>query len=497
MKRTKVLFVYPNLMLVSLLPNNLALLSACLKKEGYDVRIFDTTLYKTTEKTNDEMRVERMQVRDFNIDEVGIEIKKSDVYKSFAKTVEEYGPDLIGVSVVDDTVEMGLDLIKKADCKNIPVIFGGVHAILNAEKLIKKEQVDIVCIGEGEEPIVELCNCLRTNTSYDHIKNLWIKKKNGKIIKNPLKPPVNINDLPAEDFSVFEKQRIFRPMQGKMLAIIPINFDRGCPYRCTFCDAPALHDLYKKNGFKYYRVKSTEKIYKEMKYQTSKFDVSFFYFNSETFLTMSVEKLKEFAEMYSEFNLPFWCQTRIETISDEKIKILKEMNCDRISVGIEHGNEEFRRKILNKNFTNKQVIDAFKIFDKYGINVSVNNMIGFPGETRKLVFDTINLNRQIKTDSVNGFVFQPYSGTYLRDYCIKKGYLSSDSTDIDNPIGGSVLTMPQLSREEIEGLLRTFVLYVKLPEEYYPKIREAEQLNEKGDLVLEELREIFFNEYFK
>ena len=497
MKRTKVLLVYPNLMLVSLLPNNLALLSACLKKEGHDVRVFDTTLYKTTEKTNDEMRVERMQVRDFNIEEVGLEIKKENVYESFAKIVEKYEPDLIGVSVVDDTVEMGLYLIKKADCKNIPVIFGGVHAILNAEKLIKKEQVDIVCIGEGEEAIVELCNCLKTDKSYDKIKNLWIKKENGKIIKNPLKSPVNINELPIEDFSVFEKQRIFRPMQGKMLAIIPINFDRGCPYRCTFCDAPTLYDLYKKNGFKYYRVKSIERIYKEMKYQTSKFDVSFFYFNSETFLTMSVEKLKEFAEMYSEFNLPFWCQTRIETISDEKIKILKEMNCDRISIGIEHGNEEFRKKILHKNFTNKQVIDAFKTFDKYGINVSVNNIIGFPEETRELVFDTINLNRQINSDSVNGFVFQPYSGTYLREYCVKRGYLSSDSTDIDNPIGSSVLTMPQLSKEEIEGLLRTFVLYIKLPKEYYPKIREAEQLNEKGDLVLEELREIFFSKYFK
>ena len=115
----------------------------------------------------------------------------------------------------------------------------------------------------------------------------------------------------------------------------------------------------------------------------------------------------------------------------------------------------------------------------------------------QVCFDTINLNRQIKADSINGFVFQPYSGTYLRDYCVKKGYLSSDSVDIDNPIGSSVLTMPQLSREEIEGLLRTFVLYVRLPEEYYPKIREAEQLNKEGDLVLEELREIFFNEYFK
>jgi len=497
MEQLKILLVYPNLMLVSLLPNNIALLSACLKKDGFDVRVFDTTLYKTTEKTNDEMRVERMQVRRFNIKDVGIEVKKQDVYEDFAKVVKEYKPDLIGVSVVDDTVEMGLSLIKKADCKNIPVVFGGVHATLNAEELIKKEQVDILCIGEGEEALIKLCNYFRDNLPYDYIKNLWIKKSNGTIIKNELRPPVNLNTLPFEDFSVFEKQRIFRPMQGKMLAMIPINFDRGCPFRCTFCDAPTLFDLYRERGFGYYRVKSIERIYEEMKYQTSRFPVSYFYFNSETFLSMPVKKLKEFAEMYSEFGLPFWCQTRIETITNEKIKILKEMNCDRISIGIEHGNEEFRKKMLHKNFTNKQAIEAFKILNKYNMKISVNNMIGFPDETRELVFDTINLNRKIKTDSVNGFVFQPYCGTYLRDYSIKKGYLSSDSTKIDNPIGSSVLNMPQLSKEEIEGFLRTFALYVQLPEKYYPKIKEAEQLNEKGNLVLEELREIFFDRYFK
>jgi len=497
MEQFKVLLVYPNLMLVSLLPNNIALLSAYLKKEGNAVRVFDTTLYKTTDKTNDEMRVERMQVRKFNIEDVGTEVKEQDVYEDFAKVVKEYKPDLIGVSVVDDTVEMGLNLIKKADCTDILVVFGGVHAILNAEELIKKEQVDVLCIGEGEEALAELCNCLRNILSYDYIKNLWIKKKNGIIIKNELRPPVNLNILPFEDFSVFEKQRLFRPMQGKMLDMVPINFDRGCPFRCTFCDAPTLSDLYKEEGFGYYRTKSVERIYEEMKYQTSRFSVSYFYFNSETFLSMHVKKLEEFAEMYSEFGLPFWCQTRIETITEEKIKILKEMNCDRISIGIEHGNEEFRKKILHKKFTNKQVIEGFKILNKYNMKISVNNMLGFPDETRELVFDTINLNRQIKADSVNGFVFQPYYGTHLREYCIKIGYLSNDSTKIDNPIGSSVLNMPQLSKEEIEGLLRTFVLYVRLPKKYYPKIKEAEQLNEEGDKVLEELREIFFNRYFE
>lgn len=496
MKKFKVLLVYPNLMLVSLLPNNIAILSACLKKEGHDVKVFDTTLYKTAEVTNDEMRVERMQVRKFSIEEAGIEIKKDNVFSAFKKLVKNYKPDLIGVSVVDDTVKLGLQLIKSLGVKEIPVIFGGVNAIFNAEKLIAMDEVDIVCIGEGEEALVELCDCLKNKKEIDKIKNLWIKKEDGIILKNNLRKPVDINKNAIEDFSVFEKKRLYRPMQGKMLAMIPINFDRGCPYRCSFCDAPSIYDIYKKNKYKYYRLKSINRIRKEMKYQTRKYDISYFYFNSETFLTMHLEKLKEFAKMYSEFGLPFWCQTRVETISDNKIKILKEMNCDRISIGIEHGNEEYRRKFLNKTFTNVQLIKAFKILNKYKINVSVNNMIGFPDETRDLVFDTIFLNRKINSDSVNGFVFQPYSGTYLREYCIKKRYLLPDDESIDNPIGSSVLDMPQLSKDEIEGLLRTFVLYVKMPRSYFSKIKIAEKLNKEGNEMLQELREIFFDKYF-
>lgn len=487
-------------MLVSLLPNNIALLAGCLKKEGYDVKLVDTTLYRTADKTNDEMRVERMQVRKFNIEDAGLTIKKRDLYDDFAKVVREYNPDLIGVSVVDDTVEMGLNLIKQADCKNIPVVFGGVYATFNPERLMKQKEVDILCISEGEEALLELCSRLKKGLPYDDIRNLWIKEKNGAVIKNSLRPPVDINTLAFEDFTIFEKKRIYRPMQGKMLATIPINFDRGCPYKCSFCAAETLFNLYKKDDFNYYRVKSVDRIYQEMKYQMKNHSVSFFYFNSETFLTMPLKKLKEFAKMYSEFRLPFWCQTRVETVTEEKVKILKEMNCDRISIGLEHGNENFRKKILNKNFTNEQVIQAFKILNKYNLKISVNNMIGFPDETRALVFDTIRLNRQIKADSINGFVFQPYTGTRLRDYSIKKGYLSDGEAIVDSrigsPIGSSILNMPQFTKDEIEGLLRTFVLYAKMPEQYFPKIREAEKLTKKGNLALEELRELFFDEYF-
>jgi radical SAM superfamily enzyme YgiQ (UPF0313 family) len=502
MKPFKVLLVYPNLMLVSTLPNNIALLSACLKEDGIEVKLFDATLYCTAEKSNDEMRVERMQVRRFDIKEQGVTLKEEDIYSDFRFTVDAYQPDLIGMSIVDDTVRMGLELIRNAECKQrqIPVIFGGIHAYFNAENLIQDDIVDMVCTGEGEETFKEVCRCLKNDLSLKRIPNLWFKKANGELIKNPIAPPLDINELPFEDFSIFEEQRFYRPMQGRIVKTLPINFDRGCPFNCTFCDAPAIKNMYKNTGgLPYFRQKTIHRIHEEMKYQLERYNVNYMYFNSETFLAMPLKNLKEFADMYSEFRLPFWCQTRIETVSDEKIKLLKEMNCDRVSVGIEHGNEQFRRKILKKNFSNAQVIRAFEIFNKYEMKVSVNNIIGFPDETRELIFDTIRLNRQIKADSVNGFIFQPYTGTALEKYCIEKGYYSpphNSDREGGTPIGDSVLNMPQISKEELGGLLRTFVLYVKMPESYYPKIKKAEHLNEEGDAALAELRDVFFEKYF-
>jgi len=499
MSNIKVLLVYPNLMLVSTLPNNISQLSACLKHEGHTVKLFDTTLYETTEKSNDEMRVERMQVRKFDIKSQGITLKNGNVYLAFKKLVDEYDPDLVGVTVVDDTVDMGIELVSAAGCKEkgIPVIFGGVHAIFNPDNLLKENVVDMVCTGEGEETLTILSNAIMNGNSFQDIPNLFYKDNKGAIVKSStLGKPVNLDELPMEDFTLFERQRLYRPMQGKMLKMLPINFDRGCPYRCSFCAAPAFNKMYKAGGSVYLRRKSIGRIKREIEYQLEKYNVEYLYFNSETFLTMPLKQLKELAAEYSEFNLPFWCQTRIETITDEKVRILKEMNCDRVSIGLEHGNEAFRKNILKKHFSNAQVVEAFKSLNRYEINISVNNILGFPDETRELIFDTINLNRRIKADSVSGFIFQPYSGTEMMEYCLEKGYLSENHRQTSSPIGDPVLNMPTISNEELKGLLRTFVLYVKLPETYYPRIKVAERLDEEGDAALEELREILFNEYF-
>ncbi|MFH1306003.1 MAG: radical SAM protein, partial [Candidatus Omnitrophota bacterium] len=179
----------------------------------------------------------------------------------------------------------------------------------------------------------------------------------------------------------------------------------------------------------------------------------------------------------------------------EKIKILKGMNCESLQFGIEHGNEEFRRKVLRRHSTNEKIVEALKIVEKYEIPYTVNNIIGFPDETRELVFDTINLNRRIKPRTMNCYLFTPYRGTRLYAECIAKKYM--DKNDKVHQLLDSVeLKMNSISYGELKGLQRTFPLYAKFPESEWPKIEKAEKFDEEGNRIFEELRETYRGKYF-
>lgn len=465
-----ILFIYPNLMLVTQLPNNIALLSAILKEGGHKVELFDTTFYPSQSISNDEMRMHRLHVKQFDTKYFYNSLETSDMVKELRKTINRFQPDLIAISLLDDTKNLGLKLLESIKDTNIPVIAGGIYSIFNSPTLLKGDLIDFICYGEGERTILKLSNTLEQDMSIDDVPNL-IYKSDNSIIKTPPAKLVDIDTLPLEDYSIFDKKHFSRPMRGEICYSLPINIDRGCVYNCSFCVAQQLRLQY---GSGYFRVKSIERIRKELQYQLEKYpNTNLIYFNSENFMSRTTNWLKEFKDMYREFDLSFWCQASIQSMNQEKIAILGKMPIQKLSVGIEHGNDDFRKKILNKTFSNTRAIKTIEMLKREEIPVGVNNILGLPDETRQLLFDTINLNRILKLKEISGFVFQPYTGTSLRDYCIEKNYINKD-TEVDSLFGNSVLNMPQFSPTEINALAETFVLYVLMPKNRWGEIKQAE-----------------------
>jgi radical SAM superfamily enzyme YgiQ (UPF0313 family) len=350
----------------------------------------------------------------------------------------------------------------------------------------------MLCIGEGEKVIVELANKIENKLDYSNISNLWVKK-DGKIIKNPIGPLINLNELPMQDWSIYEKERFYKPMGGKVWISGPIELNRGCPYQCAFCCNANLQKVYKEHGF-YARERKIENFIEELKIKQKEYGLQYLYLVAETFLQISDEKFNKFIEMYKDIKLPFWVQSRPETINLKKIKKLKEVGCEGLSIGVEHGNEEFRRNILNRFVSNENIIKAFKIAKKSGIRICANSIVGFPTETRELFFDTVGLNRKLKADNCIINIFCAYRGTKLWELSIKKGYIQKDAIAGDYR-SDAELNMPQLSKEEIKGLQRTFPLYVKFSKKMWPKINKAEKFNEEGNSIFEELSNIYKEKY--
>ena len=165
----------------------------------------------------------------------------------------------------------------------IPVIAGGVFPTFAPEICIKYDLVDIVCVGEGENALVDISNKIKSNEDYSNITNCWIKEKGKSIKKNSITNPVDINKNPLIDISQFEEERLYRPMAGRVYKMVPIETIRGCPYTCTFCNSPDQMRLYKGLGHNFFRKKRMDLVHKELKYFKDVHKIEYNYFWADTF----------------------------------------------------------------------------------------------------------------------------------------------------------------------------------------------------------------------
>ena len=497
----KILLLYPNHKGMNMLPPAIGILSACLKREGHKVELFDTTYYDSVEigeendtSDSDRSKSDRLMARPYIMPKE-VTTLYTNVFVDFENKVKTFSPDLIGLSCTEDMFHLGLNLIKRIKNKKILTIAGGVFPTFAPNLVLSFDEIDIVCKGEGEDALIELCYRLQKGESYFDISNLWFKKNNS-IISNPTKM-VDINSVPLIDMSLFEESRFYRPMGGKVYKMFPVETHRGCPYKCAFCNSPSQMELYKNEaGSNYLRRKNFDNMKKELLFYKNEMKAEYLYFWADTFFSWKRNDFEAFCELYSEIKLPFWCQTRPETVTEARFFKLKNIGCARISFGVEHGNPKFRKNYLNRLMSNDVITNGLKIVKKVGIPFSVNNIIGFPYENRKLAFDTIHLNRTFDADDRNAYPFTPFSGTPLRKLTNELGY--TKDTDIVRSMvaNGSVLDMPQFPRNEVNALCKTFNMYVKFPESKWKLIKKAEGDSPESQKIYKELKKEFIDKFW-
>ena len=477
-RASKVMFVFVNDRMRTVIPLNISYLSASLKEAGFLTCLFDTSFYIEHERLFEEKKKEDAGFfKPVDYSSIGVKLKKESLINDLFLKIESEKPDLITFSVFSQSKRLNFGLAEaiKKNFNHIPIIFGGIHVNIEPYDVLNRYYIDYICLGEGEEALVDMAFNLMTGKDAEGVRNIgW--KKNGNIILNPCRPPQNLDKLPFPDWDIFEPYHIYGPYRGKLLRMAQVEFSRTCPYNCTYCGNKIFKDVYKKSGYTIkYRHKSPQRWISELKHMKENYGIEFIRIVDGTFLAQRETVLEEIAPLYiEEIDLPFFCDATVHCLTYKKAKLLKDMGCASLHMGIECGNEEYRRKYLDRTMSNEKIINAFLMTKDAGIETRSFNIIGLPFETRENIMETVELNRTCKVDSVSLAIFMPYEGTKLREVCIKEKLLDPNIQEIEGDGTYPIIRNPYLSDEELMNLFNTFTLYVLLPEELFPIIRLAE-----------------------
>src|SRR3989344_4972982 len=125
--------------------------------------------------------------------------------ESLWKQIKKYNPNIIAVPIITSFRKFMLQVtkyIRKNGYKG-KIVLGGYDASFSPEVINEFTEADVLCRGEGDEALVDLANAIDKKEDYSHIKNLWVRKENGEIIQNELRPFSDVNKKAWDDRDIY------------------------------------------------------------------------------------------------------------------------------------------------------------------------------------------------------------------------------------------------------------------------------------------------------
>lgn len=398
-------------------PIGLAYVGAYLEREGYDVAILDAIglgFDRFTDIDNDS------QLVGLSYDEINNSIKK-------------ISPNVVGIGVPftirAESAFAIASLVKKID-KNIFTVLGGIHPTTYPSECLKHPDIDFLIIGEGEVPMLNLANALRSNCPEDiaKIKGIGYKKEGNPVI-NPAENKVQeLDELPFPARHLLPMERYFMAAklymsgrQGKKFASIITS--RGCPFKCNFC---VSHNIMGRK----WRYRSPENVADEIEILINKYGINFVHFEDDN-LTFNRDRMLHICELIIKRKLQIKWDTpngvRADTITDEEVLLkMKESGCNHLCVAPESGNQYVVNNIFNKNLNLAKVEEVVRMCKKIGLKVDAFFVIGVVGETKGQIEDTISFAKKLRRLGASRCHFHiatPFEGTELYNDAKTKNFL--------------------------------------------------------------------------
>jgi len=397
-------------------PLGLAYMAAVLEQNDFEVRIFDCPVC--------EMDHEKLKTE-----------------------LSSFQPTIVGIGSMTPTIESALKSARVAKdvCPDAKVLMGGPHATFADTQILTDEKaVDIIVRGEGEQTLLELAKQSPELNNMGEIKGITFRK-DKEIIQAPTRPFIQDLDAvprPAYKYIPIEKYWI----AGRKL--LPIITSRGCPFQCPFCVASEMFGAR-------FRARSPKSVLDELEWLRDEYGAEGVAFQDDTF-TFDRKRAMEICDGMIErkINLPWGCGTRADVVTKEVLAKMSKAHCNETMFGVESGCQRMR-DTLKKRVSTEQCENAVKWAKEVGMFVTVSVILGYPGETKETLQETLDFVRRVEPDDVWLCHATPYPGTDLRALVESKGWKMSNDWKLYNTMN-PIFEDPNLPAKEIAQMRRNF-----------------------------------------
>ena len=375
---------------------------------------------------------------------------------SIYRIIEKSNPLFIGFSVnTGPSTSLSAEFSEtiKNDIGDIPIVWGGVHPTMVPHQCLSENYIDFVVLGEGEETIVELSHALEGQKELSSIRGIGYKQ-NGHPIINPPRPKIKNIDKYRPAWHLIDIRKYlneYREYGQNLSRMISYLTSRGCPYRCAFC----YNLAWENRRMRYHSIK---RVLSDIKWLKEEYDVDAVIFQDDNFFVNP----KRTFEIIEEIDLPWYGEPRVNYITEEFAKKVKETNCINLLVGAESGSDRILQYI-KKDITVAQIEKATKIMAKYQIPLAYTWIIGFPGETWEEIMQTLHFIEKLQKyymDNPEIFhnkvgIYLPYPGTPLYNISLKSGFQQPTNKNWGKLKRYEMnFDFPWLNREKTSGLIK-------------------------------------------
>ncbi len=365
--------------------------------------------------------------------------------------------DVIGVSCMfSNAWPPTRDLLRtlRAAFPRARIVLGGEHASACARHILETcSFVDACVIGEGEETFVELLDALQRGGHLDAVPGALTARCGSPVPSScTRRPRLDVRTIPRPDWNAFPLEAylaggyVHGVVRGRTM---PILATRGCPYACTFCSAPGMWQ-------RRWQARDPHDVIDEMRHCIARYRVDDFAFYD---LTAAVSRrwIIELCRLLIAARLGVTWQlpsgTRMEALDEEVCALLFRSGCRNLNLAPETGSPRMLR-VIGKQLSIPRLLHTMETAVRAGLQVKINIIMGFPGETVLDIAGTLELvarSALLGAEAVSIFPFVPYPGSRLFEQLEAEGRLQLD----DSYFANLVYTDPGRLRSYSEHLSRT------------------------------------------